>query len=185
MRYISVIIILAASIGAGLFFYTDGRTASTENIPETEENKKDFFRIMNYEVNKEIGKPFDLNIGNDSIAFSGEPVLYFRFSPAQCLFCIEHELGEIEKRQATLKSHCVLLPTYKGQQLNVLLGKHNLNIPMIYLPDSVTQTWGIEDFDTPYYFIAKDGKVISFFLPEKALPEETDAFLESFDRLLN
>lgn len=187
-RYIPYVLMACAVAVTGILFYVNGKTEEkrTEGTA-TEESLREFCRIVNDEANKEIGVPFavsDMEKELSDMADTTKPVLFFRFKPTQCNFCIAHELGELEKRFEKLQKHFVLLPTHKGHYLRVLTNEYEVDFPTAVCPDSVTRHWTVEENDMPYYFIVDKGKVSLFFLPEKTLPEETDDFFKTFECML-
>lgn len=172
-----------------LYHYNNEYNKERKGIVASEEMAtKDFHRIVNFEINKDLGTELLLHGINekvDSMVNWEKPVLCFRFRESDCSTCIDQELQRMKQYLEEYRSNCILLPSCTRHSLTVLLRKHEIKFPHIVFPESLLENCLVEEYETPYYLIWMNGKVINFFISEKTIPESTLKFFDSFKRLCN
>lgn len=150
-----------------------------KNIEVQIENDEKFINNIEIELkNHEIKKLNNL--------LGSKPKLIFRISESNCPMCIDYELNVLKRYINKIGAHnVILLTSYKDSRMvKILLEHYDLNC-MIYNTKEKLLNINIEQYNTPYYFVADSTLKTKFvFIPSKDIPHYSEKYLQQISNKL-
>jgi hypothetical protein len=116
------------------------------------------------------------------------PRLLFRFTYLHCDACYIKEFKKLEKLAGDLGSYepIVFLVSFpETRHLKILAQTYHLKFSIVNIPAEASNNWPLERTNKPYYFCSlKDSSFGHYLIPDKTVPELSDAYMEKMKRVL-